>query len=195
MIFRYAKGGRSLPKKSLLVAMGIVAIPLSLHVQRDPVATAKTNEVPAPPDPRVTRLQRFLSSLHCPVAGMAEDFVRQADQNHLDWRLLPSIAIIESGGGKAYKNNNIFGWDGGEQAFATIRSGMELVAYRLAHSPLYRNRNSFAKLRVYNENQEYADSVMSVMRRISPTARLRPIAYEATRAADERFSTQTSQLD
>jgi hypothetical protein len=91
-----------------------------------------------------------------------------ADENKLDWRLLPSIAVIESGGGKAYKNNNIFGWNGGEQQFATILSGLELVAYKLAHSPLYQRRSNLEKLRIYNENEEYADSVMAVMRRISP---------------------------
>lgn len=104
---------------------------------------------------------------------MAQDFVRAADENHLDWRLLPSIAVIESGGGKAYRNNNIFGWNRGQQSFATIQSGLELVAFKLGRSPLYRRHDSLGKLRIYNENEDYADSVLAVMNRICPDRTVR----------------------
>lgn len=148
--------------------MGVVALPLSLPIfSAKPVTPSKS----APKhldDPRIGRLRAFLSRLHCPVANISEDFVRAADDNHLDWRLLPSIAVVESGGGKTAKNNNIFGWKNGVQRFATVRSGLELVAYKLGRSPLYRKLDSVGKLRVYNESGEYADAVLSVMNRIGP---------------------------
>lgn len=178
MSFGYSQSLRTFQKRSLLVAMGIVGLPLSFHFHS---ATASLPAAPAPsptvpPDPRVTRLHKFFLKLHCPVAGMAQDFIQAADSNHLDWRLLPSIAVIESGGGKAYKHNNIFGWNGGEQSFATIRSGLELVAYRLGRGPLYKRHDSQGKLRIYNKNEDYPGSVMAVMNRISPEANLRSVA-------------------
>lgn len=169
MIFGYKTNGGSLRKKGMLMAVGVVAIPLSIHLHSSSAATPTKSKTPSlPRDPRVARLHGFLAKLDCPVAYMAEDFVRAADKNNLDWRLLPSIAIIESGGGKAYRHNNIFGWNGGEQSFASIHSGLETVAYHLGHGSLYRRLSSRGKLHVYNEDAEYPGTVLAVMNRISP---------------------------
>ena len=126
-------------------------------------------------DPRTIRLKKFLNKLRCPVAYLSEEFVRAADDNHLDWRLLPSIAIIESGGGKAYvrEKNNIFGWGGGEIYFTSVHASLHAVAYELGRGPLYRRHNSLGKLHLYNPDENYAQQVMAVMRRISPIVKLR----------------------
>lgn len=129
-------------------------------------------------DPRAIRLRQFLVKLHCPVKDMAEDFVHVADDNNLDWRLLPSISIIESGGGKAYRNNNILGWGNGDRSFPTIRAGISQVAFKLGHSFLYRDRNTDEKLRIYNPNEDYPARVEDVMHRISPVVNLRLTASE-----------------
>ena len=55
-------------------------------------------------DPRLHVLENFFAARHCPVSGLAEEFLIAADKNGLDWRLLPSISLIESGGGKAARN-------------------------------------------------------------------------------------------
>jgi hypothetical protein len=168
MIFGYSANSKNLGTKGLLVAMGVVAIPLSFQMHGGGSAAPVPQKAPMPSaDPRVAKLQHFFHKLDCPVAGLAQDFVRVADENDLDWRLLPSIAVVESGGGKAYRHNNIFGWDQGNQAFPSIRSGLELVGSKLGKSPLYRERDSFGKLRIYNENQDYAHSVLKLMNRIS----------------------------
>jgi hypothetical protein len=126
-------------------------------------------------DLRTVRLKKFLIKLRCPVANLSEEFIRAADDNHLDWRLLPSIAIIESGGGKAYirEKNNIFGWGGGEIYFPTVRAGLHHVAHELGRGSLYRRHNSLGKLHLYNPDENYAQQVMAVMRRISPVVKLR----------------------
>jgi hypothetical protein len=93
----------------------------------------------------------------------------------LDWRLLPSISVIESGGGKAYKNNNLFGWANGDHLFPSLKSGIHEVGYKLGRSPLYRNRDVPAKLHLYNPNEEYATNVMTVMNRISPVVHLEKV--------------------
>ncbi len=169
--------------KKVAVAVGLVALPVTAKIERVVTAKPSTNAPQLPvvtaslpsPDPRTDRLQRFLSRLRCPVSYLAEDFVHAADDNHLDWRLLPSISVIESGGGKAYKNNNIFGWANGEHLFPTLRSAINEVAFKLGKSTLYRNCNIETKLHLYNpEDESYADNVVSVMNQISPVVNLRP---------------------
>jgi hypothetical protein len=92
-----------------------------------------------------------------------------ADQNNLDWRLLPSISFVESGGGREARNNNLFGWDGGRAIYSSIRAGIHDVAERLGNSKLYRDKGVDEILRTYNPNTHYTGVVKSVMRRISPS--------------------------
>jgi hypothetical protein len=164
--------------KHLLVATGVIVV-LPVVVKFDaapPKRSAVLTARPSQPDSRAVRLRTFLGRLHCPIVDMAEDFVHAADDNHLDWRLLPSIAIIESSGGKAYKKNNIFGWDEGEASFPTIRAGLNEVAYKLGRAPLYRHQDSLGKLLMYNPDEDYADHVLAVMKQISPTEPLPAVA-------------------
>lgn len=165
--------------KQLMIAGGLLILPLSMRVDKvaasqpaaNPNKTCNPSAAPKP-DPRTVRLAVFLSRLRCPIATMAGEFVHAADENRLDWRLLPSISVIESGGGKAYRNNNIFGWNNGLEPFPSLRAGLDLVASRLGHSPLYRNRDLVGKLRIYNPDQSYAGKVLDVMNRISPNVNL-----------------------
>jgi hypothetical protein len=142
-----------------------------MTVQFEHVSTVrpvKTESAPAVQDPRAIRLHQFMSRLRCPVKDLAEEFIHAADDNNLDWRLLPSISIIESGGGKAFKNNNIMGWANGDRSFPTIRAGIHQVAFHLGRSFVYRNRSTEEKLRAYNHNCDYSLRVESVMNQISP---------------------------
>ena len=160
--------------RKITVALSMCFVPMMLwvenHASAKPAAPRPAPLQPAAskPDARVLRLVRYFSKLNCPVLNLAHVFVKAADDNHLDWRLLPSISVIESGGGKAYRNNNIFGWNSGLQAFPTVSTGIEIVASRLGHSPLYRNRDSVGKLRVYKPDEGYVHDVLTVMNRISP---------------------------
>ena len=66
---------------------------------------------------RVAKVQAFLTLYNSPMLGEAETFVTVAENNNIDWRLLPAIACKESGcgnqvpysysGGNSY---NPFGW-------------------------------------------------------------------------------------
>lgn len=171
--------------KQLLIVVGLIALPITMRFER--VANAEPAPAPRTPDPgantdmpartdsRILCLHTFLAKLRCPVAYLAQDFVEAADDNGLDWRLLPSISIIESGGGKAARNNNIFGWNNGNQLFPTLRAGIHQVAFKLGKSPLYRDRDSAGKLRIYNPDENYAHTVLDVMNRISPVANLQPV--------------------
>jgi hypothetical protein len=98
-----------------------------------------------------------------PVDRLAEEFLAAADAHRLDWRLLPSIAMVESGGGKAYINNNIMGWDSGKVRFASVRTGIHTVASRLANSPLYRGKSLDQMIRTYNPVPGYTNRIYHFM--------------------------------
>src|SRR5947209_11877794 len=147
----------------LVVFAGLVAAPAA--------NPADNSFLTAPPgDSRLVRLQQFFEEKACPAHRFAEAFIEAADRNSLDWRLLPSIALIESGGGKAYKNNNILGWGNGQLRFNSIREGINEVARILATSPLYRNKTVDEILHVFNpEHSDYVWKVKTLMRQIART--------------------------
>ncbi|MFZ0591288.1 MAG: hypothetical protein WAM39_12445 [Bryobacteraceae bacterium] len=160
--------------KNLLILAAILAAPLTIQLEY--IARARVPEpqnTSAAPDPRTVRLHRFFAKLHCPIKDLAEEFVHAADDNDLDWRLLPSISIIESSGGKAYKNNNVFGWANGDHVFPTVAAGLHQVAFALGKSFIYRNRTTDQKLRLYNPADDYPARVEEVMYQISPVVELK----------------------
>lgn len=119
-------------------------------------------------DPRLLRIKEFFRSFDSPADELAQDFLLAADRNGLDWRLLPSLALIESGGGKNYKNNNIFGWASCELSFPTVSAGIHHVASRLAHSHLYRDKNLDGILSTYNPFSDYPKRVKALMGLLDP---------------------------
>jgi hypothetical protein len=176
--YRLLRKGLSSFPKQLTVATALLTLPLAVRTEKrplpmQPLSVNQPDQVN--PDARAVRLKKFFAKLHCPVIDLADEFVHAADDNQLDWRLLPSISVIESGGGKAYKNNNILGWNQGLEEFPTIRTGIHKVAFKLGKSPLYRDRDLLGKLRLYNPDESYAGSVLSVMNRISPEVNLAPV--------------------
>src|SRR2546423_294746 len=141
---------------------GLLATP----VVPTPVALGAVDSTAA--DPRLPLLVKFFEDNNAPLSEHAEDFLKAADRNDLDWRLLPSISMVESSGGKFYRNNNVFGWDGCNERFPSIRAGIHIVASRLATSKLYRNKSLEQILRTYNGNDEYPRRVKTLMRLIGP---------------------------
>lgn len=120
-------------------------------------------------DLRETLLRKFLQSRHCPDQEYAELFVAEADAHNLDWRLLPSLALVESGGGRTAKGNNLFGWANGKSRFTSIGDAIHTVASALAHSKAYRDKDTSAKLHTYNHGLNYQAMVLDIMRQISPS--------------------------
>lgn len=121
-----------------------------------------------PKDVRIGLLRHFLKEKHSPAATYAETFILEADAHGLDWRLLPSLAFVESGGGKNCRKNNLFGWDNGASKFASVTAAIHEVATALAEARPYKGKSTQGKLEAYNESPDYKSLVTSVMRRISP---------------------------
>lgn len=119
-------------------------------------------------DPRLTRIKQFFLKHDSPAHVYAEDFLHASDQHHLDWRLLPSLSLVESGGGKVAHNNNMFGWDNCKLRFRTTREGIYRVASKLGRSQLYRHKTTDQVLRLYNPRREYAQAVKATMQMMGP---------------------------
>jgi hypothetical protein len=148
--------------KCAVVVVGLLAMD---------VATSGSRREPAPDygdDPRLLKLERFFHGFQSPAHSIAKEFLKAADRNGLDWRLLPSLSILESGGGKESMNNNILGWDSCRRAFPSIAAGVHYVAERLSVSSFYRDKSLDEKLRTYNPNPGYPQRVRKVMRRLGP---------------------------
>jgi hypothetical protein len=147
------------------VFAGLLAAPVATNVARP----APAQQPQTTTDPRLIRLKQFFAQRGCPINEYAADFIQAADQNNLDWRLLPSISFVESSGGKSFTNNNVFGWKSCKEKFSSVREGIHYVASRLAKSDLYREKSLDEMLKTYNSRIDYGRSVKSVMRTISRT--------------------------
>ena len=155
---------RKLLSGGLVVFAGMVSVPA--------VSLQQAQKAPAPDyraDPRLESIRKFFQKHECPAVAYSSVFLEAADDYDLDWRLLPSISFVESTGGKAAAQNNIFGWDSGRAKFSSMTAGIHAVAYRLSNSELYRDKDLNGLLATYNPNSGYAQRVKSVMRRIAPS--------------------------
>jgi hypothetical protein len=149
--------------RDVLLVAGLLVAPCAISLwQYQPSPTVDSK------DPRLSRLTQFFAERGCPLREAAVDFLIAADLNHLDWRLLPSISIIESSGGKDFRNNNVFGWDSSRGSFPSVRAGIHFVASKLATSKLYRGKNLESKLQTYNPLPDYVARVKAVMRTLGP---------------------------
>ena len=147
-----------------LLAAGFLAMPVAVSIQQHSVRTHTQEHE----DPRLALLRQYFDDRNCPLKDSAADFLTAADQNELDWRLLPSISMIESSGGKDYRNNNVFGWDSCREVFPSVQAGIHFVASKLAKSKLYKGKNVDQKLATYNPQPDYLPRVKAVMRALGP---------------------------
>jgi hypothetical protein len=149
----------------LAVFAGMVSIPIAMAPQYLPAAPSADYRE----DPRTSVLRSFFAKQDCPAQHYTEEFIQAADRYELDWRLLPSLAYVESTGGKAARNNNLFGWDSGRAEFSSPTAGIHEVGYRLTHSALYKDKDLDGVLTTYNPDTDYARKVKAVMQQIAPT--------------------------
>jgi hypothetical protein len=147
--------------KSVVLLVGLVAIQSAIGIGQQIAVPSYEH------DPRATVLRDFFEALDSPAVDLTEVFLLAADRHGLDWRLLPSIAILESGGGKESMNNNILGWDSCRESFPSVQAGIHTVADQLANSRLYKNKDLDRKLRLYNQNTAYPAKVKWLMARLA----------------------------
>ncbi len=172
--------------RQLLLCAGLLGLP----------ATPNPAQQPPPPQsvhddgPRLARLRSFFHEAHSVLHRLAPVFIEVADRHGLDWRLLPSISMVETGCGRTAQGNNIFGWDSGRRRFASAREAINMVASWLAHSKLYRGKDLDEKLATYNPRPEYAELVHSVMKQLGP-----PVPAKAPYSTQAELSPASSSRD
>jgi hypothetical protein len=125
-------------------------------------------------DLREAILRRFFNEKHCPAETYAGVFVTEADVYGLDWRLLPSLSIVETGGGQHAPGNNLFGWANGKVRFGSVAEAIHQVASTLSLGKAYRGKNLEAKLLTYNHSTDYQTLVTSIMRQIAVSPVVEP---------------------
>ena len=149
------------PKGLVVLAGFLGAVTAAGEIERD------VTRIHRPADSREVLLRRFLQERGCPVADSTSTFLAEADEHGLDWRLLPSLAFVESTCGKFARNNNLFGWANGNSRFATRRDAIHEVARSMAEDPAYFGKSLKGKLWSFNQGVEYRRMVMFVMEQIS----------------------------
>lgn len=104
--------------KKLLIFVLIALFSSTLSVQKveaEPSAAQEPEQkmtiVAKAADPRVIVLKKYLAQFNSPLEDHAGDFVKYADQYGLDWKLVASIAGLESTYGKRIPGGyNAWGW-------------------------------------------------------------------------------------
>jgi hypothetical protein len=96
-------------------------------------ASIKTDAEDNSFDFRVTNLEQYLESHNSPLSAHAEDFVKYADENGLDYRLVPAISGVESTFGKRipYNSYNAYGWANGKYKFTSWTDSISHVSMTL----------------------------------------------------------------
>ena len=158
---------RFLPS-GLMICAGVLSIAAASANMDQTDVTKNRKKV----DLRESILRKFLRDHKCPAEKYAGTFVNEADAHGLDWRLLPSLSLVESGGGRTARNNNLFGWANGKRKFDSISEAIHHVAEVLSHGRSYQGKNLEAKLFTYNHRTDYKAMVMNVMSKIGPTPAL-----------------------
>jgi len=124
-------------------------------------------------------IDAYFNKHKTPLAGFGMKMVLEAEQNKIDWRLIPAIAMRESTGGiyacqKA--SFNPFGWGSCKIGFTSFEEAIEVVAKNLGgNNPntarFYANKNTKEILQKYNPPSivpKYADQVIKIMDTIGP---------------------------
>ena len=75
-----------------------------------PSAELTTNSSIKPADKRAETLRIYLESYNSPLAPYSKTFINEADKNNLDWKLVASIAGVESYYGQQIPPYSYNGW-------------------------------------------------------------------------------------
>ncbi len=126
-------------------------------------------------------IDNYFASKGAPLSGYGLKFVKEAEKNSLDWRLLPAIAMRESTGGKfactnAKAPNNSFGWHSCKRGFDSVEESIEYISKTISgnnkNAKAYREDMTTEEiLKTYNPDSivpGYSKQVIKIMDTIAP---------------------------
>lgn len=118
-------------------------------------------------DPKAKILASYLSQYGSPLTYHAQDFIDAADEYGVDWKLVPSIAGVESTFGKHSYGYNAWGWGiYGDQTldFASWRTGIFTVTGGLKENYINKGlTNPYLMNRVYAASRTWGAHVTYFM--------------------------------
>ena len=141
-------------KKLLTITLVLFALTMSkgIAMADEPIKSSSAMLVgktitPIVLDYRVEILKDYLEAQDSPLAPSAQQFIESADKHNLDWKLLVSIAGLESSFGKHKPANshNAWGWgyNGGTvKHFDTWEEAIEEISRGLRENYLKENEGS-----------------------------------------------------
>jgi len=180
-----------LAKQVNIEASGLVAINQAIA----PVADVSANSQVTPKEQMLKveaeAIDSYFDEHDMPLKGTGMTMATIADQNGLDWRLLPAIAVRESTGGKSActkATHNFFGWGSCKVSFKSDEEAIETVAKNLGgNNPStakhYDNKTVKGILHEYNPPSivpRYAEQVMAIMNTIGDVDMTPTVATTAT---------------
>ncbi len=117
------------------------------------------------PDKRVVLLEAFFAKTNSPLQKYAEDFIKASDKYNLDFRLLPSVACIESSCGKYYQHNP-FGFGSDTLDFGDVTADIFGVANAISSLSYYQAYNQDKSLASFSRayNPKYSESYLPKLR-------------------------------
>jgi hypothetical protein len=143
-------------------------------------SSAITKQVADERQKKADTIDAFFESHDAPLEGYGMKFVLEAEENDIDWRLLPAIAMRESTGGKqACKKvaNSVFGYGSCKLSFKSIDESIEIVSRSLGgNNPStarhYAGKSTVQILKTYNPDSVipgYSKQVIKIMKMIDDT--------------------------
>ncbi len=140
-------------------------------------SSAITKQIADERQKKADTIDAFFASYDAPLEGYGMKFVLEAEENDIDWRLLPAIAMRESTGGKqACKKaaNSVFGYGSCKLSFKSIDESIERVSRSLGgNNPTtarhYAGKSTVQILKAYNPDSVipgYSKQVIKIMKMI-----------------------------
>lgn len=163
-------------KKLIIIAIIIIASILTTNkayaYQESHTSSAKLSfdvENSNTNDFRVKALENIFKKYDSPLVDAAQAYVDLADKNGVDWKLLPSIAGLESSFGKRLMPNshNAYGWGGGHIYFDSWEHGIDKITKALSEKYYARGATTVWTIGpIYAESPTWAVRVDSFMQKI-----------------------------
>lgn len=99
-------------------------------------------------DSRVIVLRQFLQEQNSPLSQYSDIFIKYADDNELDWRLIPAITGVESTFGKNIPANsyNAYGWANGNYSFSSWEESISTVSITLNEKYIAKGATTIEKI-------------------------------------------------
>ena len=132
-------------------------------------------------DNRVKILREFLESYDSPLAPFSQEFVENADNYNLDWRLVAAISGVESTFGHQIPSGSYNGWGWGVYGdnviyFSSWEDGIQTISKGLRERYMDQRgaTNVYEIGRTYAASPTWAVRVEDFMNRISDFSILNP---------------------